>query len=117
MDPVGADQDVATGRVSMCAAAVEEISSDTAFVLGERAEPATGMNSLCTQPLDHGLMDHALQAAAVDRELRHVMAGIQPALFVPDLLTVTGQIKQLVGADGDLVEPIQQADRGELADR
>src|SRR5579859_354463 len=75
------------------------------------------MDGIRAEPLHHGLMDDALQAATVDRELRHVMAGIQPALFVPDLLAVTGQIKQLIGADSDLVEPIQQADGGELADR
>jgi len=34
------------------------------------------------------------------------MAGIEPALLVPDLLAVAGQIKQLVGADRDLIEPV-----------
>ena len=117
MDAVGADQDVAARGMGVRAAAVEEIGGDAAFVLGERAEPAAGADGIGTQPLDHGLMDDALQAAAVDRELRHVVAGIQAALLVPDLLAVAGQIEQLMGADRDLVEPVQQADGGKLADR
>ena len=97
--------------VHMRAAAVEEVGGDAALVLRERAEPAAGVDGLSAQPLDHGLMNDALQPAAMDRELRHVMAGIEPALFVPDLLAVAGQIEQLVGADRDLIEPVQQADR------
>src|SRR6185312_1632519 len=117
MDAVGAYQNIAARGVGMGAAAVEEIGGHTAFILRERAEPAAGTDRILAQPLDHGLVDHALQAAAVDRELRHFMAGIQPALLVPDLLAVAGQIKQLIGADRDLIEPVHQADGGELADR
>ena len=69
------------------------------------------------EPFDHRLMDHALQAAAVDGELRHVVAGIEPALFVPDLLAVARQIKKFGGANGDGIEPVEQADAGEFADR
>ena len=110
MDAVGADQDVATGGMGVRAAAVEEIGGDAALVLGEGAEPAAGADGIRAQPLDHGLMDDALQPPAVDRELRHVVAGIEAALLVPDLLAVAGQIEQLMGADRDLVEPVQQAD-------
>ena len=117
MDAVGADQDIAAHGLDMRAAAVEEIGGDAALVLRERTEPAAGVDGVIAQPLDHGLMDDALQPAAMDRELRHVVAGIEPALFVPDFLAVAGQIKQLVGADRDLVEPVQQAEAGEFADR
>src|SRR5262245_52780802 len=99
------------------AAAIEEVGGDTALILGERAEPAAGVDGVRAQPLDHGLMDDALQAAAVDRELRNVVAGIEAALLVPDLLAVAGEIEELVGADRDLIEPVQQADGGQLADR
>src|ERR1700738_663769 len=100
MDAVGADQDVAARRLPMRAAAIEEIGGDAAFILRERAEPATGVDGLNAQPLDHGLMNHALQATAVDGKLRHVVAGIEPAFFVPDLLAVAGQKKKLLGAGG-----------------
>src|SRR6266702_737490 len=75
------------------------------------------MNGLAAQPLDHRLMNDALQATAMDRELRHVMAGIEATLFVPHLLAVAGQIEQFAGANGDRVETVQQAEPGEFADR
>ena len=42
-----------------------------------------------TKPRADGLIDHALEAAAVDRELRNVVAGIEAARFAPDLLAET----------------------------
>ena len=117
MNAVGADQDIAARGMNMRAAAIEEIGRHAAFVLRERTQPATGADRPLAQPFDHRLMNHALQAAAVDGELRHVVAGIEPALFVPDLLAVPRQIKKFGGADGDGIEPVEQADAGEFADR
>ena len=93
MNAVGADQDIAAHGVHMRTAAVEEVGSHPTLVLGERTEPAAGPDRVSAQPLYDRLIDDTLQTAAVDRELRHVVAGIQPALFVPDLLPVTGQIE------------------------
>ena len=75
------------------------------------------MDRVIAEPLDSGLMDHALQAAAVNRELRHLVAGIEAAFLVPNLLPMTGQVEQLVGADRDRVEPIEETDTGQLTDR
>src|SRR5438445_3358650 len=116
MDAVGADQNVAARGVHMRAIAVEEKGRDTAFVLRERAEPAAGTDRIRTKAFDHRLMDHALQAATMDRELRHLVAGIEAALFVPDLLAVAGQVKQLEGADGRGIELVEQAKASEFAD-
>src|ERR1700758_1458253 len=74
------------------------------------------MNRVIAEPFDHRVMDHTLQATPVDGKLRHLMAGIESAFLVPDLLTVAGQIKQFVGADGGIVEPIEQTDAGQPAD-
>src|SRR5690349_4657757 len=117
MDAVRADQDIAARGMGMRAAAVEEIGGDAPLVLAERAEPAAGVDGIMAQPFDHRLMDHALQATAMDGELRHIMAGIEPTLLVPDLLAVASEIEQLKGADRNLVEAIQQTERGELSDR
>jgi hypothetical protein len=62
-------------------------------------------------------MDHALQAATVNGKLRHVVARVQAALFVPDLLAVTGEVKQLKGADRGGIKPLEQAEAGEFPDR
>src|ERR1700758_2061981 len=99
------------------AAAVEEISGDPALILDECAKPASGLDRVIPQPLDDGLVDHALQPAAVDRELRHLMTGIEPTLLVPDLLAVPRQVKQLESADRDLIKAVQQTDAREFAHR
>ena len=117
MNAVGADQDVAAHGLGVAAGAIEEISRDAAFVLGEGPQPAAGVDRVMPQPRFHGAVDHALQPAAVDRELRHVVAGIDAARLAPDFLTMTIEIIEHVGADRDVVELLQQAEPGEFADR
>ena len=116
MDAVGADQNVAARGVHMRAVAVEEKGADAAFVLRERTEAAAGVDRIRAQALDHRLVNRALQASAMDGELRHLVAGIEAALFVPDLLAVAGQVKQLEGADGGGIKPVEQTKSGQLAD-
>src|SRR5262249_45096623 len=116
MDAVGANKDIAARSVHMHAVAIEEERTDAAFILTERAEPAAGADRVRAEALDHGLMDHALQAAAMDRKLRHLVAGIEAALLVPDLLAVAREIEQLEGADGGGIELVQKAEAGKLAD-
>ena len=77
VDAVGADQHVAAHAAAVAAVAVEEIRGDAAFVLRERAEPMAGVDAGLAEPRAHRLVDHALQPAAMDRELRHVVAGIE----------------------------------------
>ena len=69
------------------------------------------------EPLLDGAMDHALQPAAMDRELRHVVAGIEAARLAPDFLAVAVEIIQFIGANRDGIEPVQQAEAGQFADR
>ncbi len=83
---------------------------NAALVLTERAEPVAGEDPRLAEPRAHRLIDHALQLAAVDRELRHVEAGVEAARLAPDFLAEAVGIDQLVGADRDRVEPVQQAE-------
>src|SRR6516162_2709067 len=101
----------------MRAVAVEELSSDAGFVLPKCAEPMAGMHAGVAEPLAHRLIDDALQVAAMDRELRHVIAGVEAARLAPDLLAETVGVEQLVSADPHRIETLQQAERGELLDR
>ena len=117
MNTVGADQDVAARGLHMVVVAVEEIGGDAAFVLREGDQFAAGMDRFLAEALLHRLMDHALQTAAMNRELRHVEARAITALLAPDFLTVTVEIVQLIGADGDGIEPVEQTEAGEFADR
>src|SRR6185436_12400922 len=114
MNAVGADQDVAARGFDMGTGSVEEMRDHTALMLCERAEAAAGVDRLRPKPLLDGAMDHALQAAAMNRELRHVVTGIEAARLAPDFLAVTVEIIQLVGANSGGVEPVQQAKAGEL---
>src|SRR5438105_6618775 len=117
MNAVGADQDVAAHRPGMGAGAIEEMRRDAAFILAESPQPAAGVDRLPPQPLLDGAVDHALQPAAMNRELWDVVAGIDAAGLAPDFLTVAVEVVKHVGADRDIVEPLQQAEAGELADR
>src|ERR1700758_3701379 len=108
MDAVGADQHVAARARGGGAVAIEEVAGDAGLVLAERAEPMAGVEAALAEPGAHGLMDDGLQPAAVDRELRHVVAGVEAAQLAPDLLPEAVGVKQLVGADADRVEPLEQ---------
>ena len=116
MNAVGADQDVAAHAAAVTAVAVEEMGGDAALVLRERTEPVTGMDAAFTEPRPHRLKDRALQPATMNRELRHVIAGIEAARLTPDLLTEPVGVDQLKGADADRVEAIQQPELLQLLD-
>src|SRR5580700_10698088 len=73
MNAVGADQDIAAHGLDVAARAIEEIGGDAALVLGEGAKPTSRVDGALPQPLLDGVVDYALQPAAMDRELRHVV--------------------------------------------
>jgi hypothetical protein len=117
MNAIGTDKNIAAYGFGVAPRAIEEMRGDAALVLGEGAEPAAGVNGVMAEPLLDGAVDHALQPAAVDRELRNVVAGIDAAGFAPDFLTMAVEIVKLVGADRDIIERLQQAEPREFADR
>src|ERR1700693_1668057 len=117
MNAVGADQDIAAHRLDVAARAIEEIGGDAALVLGEGAKPTSRVDGALPQPLLDGVVDYALQPAAMDRELRHVVAGLDAADVAPDFLAMTVEIIEHIGADRDVVELLQQAEAREFADR
>src|SRR6516165_1969773 len=117
MNAVGTNQNVAASGGAMHAGAVKEIPGDAGFVLAEGAEAMTGMDVPLADAVAHGVVDHALQPAAMDRKLGHVIAGVEPARFAPYLLAEAIGIEQLIGADSDRIEPLQKPERGELLDR
>src|SRR5205814_1137824 len=108
MDTVGADQDIALRGLDMRTAAIEEMRNHAALVLGKGAEAATGVDVVLAEPLLDGAMDDALQTAAMDRELRYVVAGAEAARLAPDLLAVAVEIIQFIGTNSDRIELVQQ---------
>jgi hypothetical protein len=75
------------------------------------------VNRLLAKPLLHRAVDHALQSAAVDRKLRHIMAGTDAARLAPDFLAVAVEVIELVGTNSDIVEFLQQPEAREFPDR
>src|SRR6185436_12790432 len=97
--------------------AIEEPRGDAALILREAAQPMPDMEPAFAEPRAHRLIDHALQAAAVNGELRHIIAGIEPARLAPDLLTEPVGVDQLVRADCDGVQPLHQHELLQFLDR
>jgi hypothetical protein len=116
VDAVGADQDIAARGRHMRARAVEEPRRDAALVLPEGAEAAAGTDRSRAEAFTRRLMDDALQTPAMDRELRHVVAGVEAARLAPDLLAEAVGVDQLVGPDRDRVEPLHQAELAQFLD-
>src|ERR1700728_5228616 len=74
------------------------------------------MNTRLAEPRPHRLVNHALQPAAMDGELRNVVAGVEPARLAPNLLSKPVVVEQLVGPDCHGVQAVEQAEFGELLD-
>ena len=66
------------------------------------------------QSIQHGLMQDALQLAAMDRELRHVEAGIEAAQLAPDRRAEAVHVDQLMSAHADGIKGGQEPERGQL---
>src|SRR4029079_4217150 len=107
MDRVASNKDIALRGLDMRAGAVEEMRDHAAFVLGEGAEPAAGMDDVFAEAIFDGAMDDALQATAMDRELRHVVTGAEAARLAPDFLAMAVEIVQIIGANRDRIELVQ----------
>src|SRR5687767_8141374 len=100
----------------MRAVAVEEIRGDAGIVLRERTEARAEMEAALAKLRTRRLIDDVLQLAAMDRELRHVETSVGAAQLAPDLLPEAVEVEQLVGADRDRVEPLEQAKLFQLLD-
>src|SRR5215471_14812717 len=109
MDAVGTHQNVASRRRPVRAVAAKEVTGDAAFVLRERAKPVSAMHTGVAKPRAHRLIDHCLQTATMDRELRILETGIGAAWLAPDLLANAVHIEELVGPDSDLIKAWEQA--------
>ena len=74
-----------------------------------------GENVLRSQPLGRGIEQDLLQRAAMDRELRPFVTGLDAARLAPDRLAVLGKIRKFLGAHARGVEPVEQAEFDQFA--
>src|SRR5262245_56715684 len=109
MNAIRTHKDIAARGCAMGAMAVEEIGSDAALVLGEATEPMAAKNARLANAGAHGIMNDALQAAAMNGELRILIARVEPAGLPPDLLPEAVGVNELVCADTRRIESVKQA--------
>src|SRR5262249_26964303 len=86
-------------------------------VLAKMSQAMAGVDARLAEPRAHRLVDDRLQPAAMDGELRHLVAGVGAAQLAPDLLTEAVGVKQLVGSDPHRVETIEQPELAQFLDR
>jgi hypothetical protein len=111
VDAVRADQSEA-GDISRAAVLALESCGDVVRVLGDVEQAVGWVKCGRAETVDGGLPQHGVQAAAVDGELGHFVAGEEAARFAPDLLAEVVGVSELAGADGDLVQVGEEAERG-----
>src|SRR5262252_2836577 len=114
VDAVAADEHVARHRGAGAVTGALEAGPDRALTLGYGLEHVSRMDRLAPKPFNGGITQHALQATPVDRQLRHLVARLEPAWFAPDLLAETVGIDQLACAHTDGVEALEQAELAQL---
>jgi hypothetical protein len=91
MDPVGADQDVA-GAIGRSG----KMRDYAIRTLIEAEQPMTDVDRRFANPLRGGLIEQALQLAAMDRELRPGVARVQATGLGPDALAEAVAVDQLL---------------------
>jgi hypothetical protein len=117
VDAVGPDEHVAAhGHRHVGALAAHEGGGDAVRVLGEVDEAMIGPHGVVAQARPRRGVEHALEHAAMDRELRIRVPRVETAGLAPDRLAEPVGVDQLRGADADLVEGFQQAQRRQLLD-
>ena len=89
---------------------------DAIPLLVEADQPALGMDPVRPQPVEHRAMENALQLAAVNAELRHIVSGVGATQFLPHRLAEAIAIEQLASADTDTVECRQEIELRQNAD-
>src|SRR3569832_1709737 len=115
MDAVGADQQRALIRAGGIAVAGDEAGSDAGVRLAPVLEMMAGQDVLSPDALARGVEQDLQKDAAVDRELRPFVAGLQPARLRPDLLAMLGEVGELLGAHRRFVETVEQTELDQLA--
>jgi hypothetical protein len=96
---------------------IGEVDGDAARVLRHAGAAVVADDAVRAQALERLFEQHRLQVAAVDRELRPVVARMFARCFLEDQLAVLGEEDRLLRAHAHRVELRQQAELGQLAHR
>jgi len=96
---------------------IGEVNGDAARILRHARAAAVADHAVGAQASERLFEQHSLQIAAVDRELRPVVARMLARGFLKDQLAVFGEEDRLLRAHTHRVELRQQAEFGQLAHR
>src|SRR3954447_21666681 len=92
-------------------------SAHTLGCFGPAAQMMAGQDVVSAQSFERGVQQDLLKRAAMDRELRPFVSGRDAARLAPDRLAVLGKVSELLRAHAAGVEPVEQPEFRQLADR
>ena len=110
MDAVAGDHQRAFGPFVRVARAAQGDANPRSEVFGRDAR-AAGDDAIGADPVAHGVEQHRLQVAAVNRELRRVVAGPAPGRLAVDVLAEAIEERRLARQHRDLLERLEHAER------
>jgi hypothetical protein len=87
------------------------------FVAVERHQAESRNDDVGSKALRDGVQQRELKGAAVDRQLRNLVAGVAPARLTPDQLAVPVEIRQLTGGHTQGHQLVQEPEVGQDAHR
>ena len=105
------------GALRLAGCLVEEIGAHAIRRFRPVDQVMAGEDVVLAEPLGRGIEQDLLQRAAMDRELRPFVSGVETARLAPDRLAMLGEVGELGGAHAGGVQPIEQAELGEFAHR
>src|SRR6266545_3439125 len=118
MNPIGRDQYVATcGHGLIRTVAPGECRGDTMRVLRHIVKLMGCMNIVRADACPCRRIEHPLQLPTMDGKLRIGIARIETTRFAPEFLAESVGVDQLIGANSDAIERVEETDFCEFLDR
>src|SRR6266508_1127891 len=118
MNPICRDQHVAPcGHGLLRTVAPNECRGDTMRVLRHIVKLMGCMNIVLADPCPGRLIEHPLQLTTMDGQLRIIIARIETTRFAPEFLAESVGVDQLIGANSDAIERVEETEFCKFFDR
>src|SRR5262249_18280633 len=114
VDAVAGHQNIAPLRGQHPTVRADEMRGDASLVLLDRAAAMSNDEILRADARAHGIQQHLLQIAAVEREMRPLMAGRKPPWLAVDELAVAREEGVVLGRASGGDERVLQPERAQL---
>ncbi len=107
MDSVGGRQYGPVRRIQRLAPPADKIRAYSPRVLLEADQPVPGPYRVGAEPLAYRPQQHPLELTPMNAELGIAESGLHPAWSAKDLVPQPVCVKQLTGADSELLQPVE----------